>query len=415
MARLSAVFGSASRNGPWAAMRHAALALGAVLWLGACTPATVPDGPSATQGPGASGIALGPLQSAQTDRFGRPVADDVIRVGLLLPLSGRGSDIGPAMRNAAEMALFDAGVENFELLPRDTGGTAEGAAAAAQSALVDGARLIIGPLFADDVPAVRSVAESAGVNVISFTSDRTMAGGNVLVMGFLPSSQVERVVDYAVQRGMTRYAVLAPETAYGRIVADALQGATRERGAQLTGVQFFDPNAPDYSEAVRAIASGGASYDAIMLPEGGLRLRAIAPLLPFYELQDVQVLGTGLWDEPDIGREPALVGGWFASPQPELRADFERRYQENFGAAPPRLATLAYDAVALAAVLARSPFGSTYDWPVLTDPSGFIGLDGVFRFEPTGEVQRGLAVLEVTPQGPVVVDPAPQTFVGQVF
>lgn len=413
MARLSAVFGSAALGDRWASTRRAAAALGTALLLAACAPATVTDGRSAAQAPEA--VVSAPLpEPPAADRFGRPVDERTIRVGLLLPLTGRGAELGPALLNAAEMALFDAGVPNFALLPRDTGGTPEGAAAAAEAVLADGARLILGPLFGDNVAAVRTVALSAGVNVVAFTTDRTVAGGNVLVMGFLPSTQVDRVVDYATRRGLTRYAALAPETGYGRTVVDALQRSTVMRRAELARVQFFDPNAQDYAGAVRAVADG-APFDAILLPEGGLGLRTIAPLLAFYGVEQAQLLGTGLWDEPDIGREPSLLGGWFAAPQPDLRAEFERRYRATFGAEPPRLATLAYDAVALAAVLARSPFGSSYDWTALTDPNGFVGVDGIFRFHPTGEIERGLAVLEVTRQGPAVLDPAPQSFAGPTF
>lgn len=418
MARLSAVFGSATHGSPWALLRRCTLVLGTVLWLGACTQNTVPDGPPSVQGPGPEAPGTPAADAGpqpQFDRFGRPISAETIRVGLLLPLTGRGSDVGAAMLNAAEMALFEAGVANFELLPRDTGGTPQGAASAAQSALADGARLIIGPLFGDNVPAVRQVAEGADVNVVAFTNTRTMAGGNVLIMGILPSAEVERVVAYSVNQGLSRFAVLAPDTAYGRTVVEALQQSTRDRGAELSRVGFYDPDAQDYSDAVRAMATDGTPYDAIMLPEGGLRLRALAPLLPYYGIDQVRVLGTGQWDEPGLGREPALVGGWYAAPQANLRTGFEQRYRRLFGSTPPRLATLAYDAVAMAAVLSRSSGGATYDWAALTDPSGFAGLDGLFRFRPNGEIERGLAVMEITPEGTAVRDPAPTSFTAPAF
>src|SRR3546814_3649974 len=113
------------------------------------------------------------------------------------------------------------------------------------------ARRILGPLFGDDVPSVRAAASDAGVNVVSFTTDRTMAGGNVAVMGVLPSSQVNRVVEYGLRQGLMRYAVLAPETAYGRAVVEALQQSTRSRGGDLATVRFYDPSAQEYSGAVQ--------------------------------------------------------------------------------------------------------------------------------------------------------------------
>jgi len=393
-------------------VRQGAAALGLALLLGACAQTTVTERPSEAQAPDA---IIGEQAAPVLDRFGRPVDEERIRVALLLPLTGRGSEIGPGMLNAAEMALFDAGVSNFELLPRDTQGTPEGAAAAAQSAIADGARLILGPVFAGEVRPVRTVAKPAGVNVISFSTNRNMAGDNVLVMGVLPSTQVERVVEYTLSQGLTRYAILAPDSAYGRTVVEALEETARNAGGQVVAVQYFEPRAQDYSGPVQAIAARAGEIDALMLAEGGARLRTMAALLPFHGLDNVQLLGTGLWDDARIGREPTLIGGLFAAPEPQLRANFERRYRDTFGSAPPRLATLSYDAVSLATVLARSPFGSTYDWNALTDPSGFIGLDGIFRFLPTGEIERGLAVLEVTAEGPVVRDPAPQSFVGAAF
>lgn len=412
MARLSAVLGCALLRDRWTAVRQGAAALGLALLLGACAQTTVTERPSEAQAPDA---IIGEQAAPVLDRFGRPVDEERIRVALLLPLTGRGSEIGPGMLNAAEMALFDAGVSNFELLPRDTQGTPEGAAAAAQSAIADGARLILGPVFAGEVRPVRTVAKPAGVNVISFSTNRNMAGDNVLVMGVLPSTQVERVVEYTLSQGLTRYAILAPDSAYGRTVVEALEETARNAGGQVVAVQYFEPRAQDYSGPVQAIAARAGEIDALMLAEGGARLRTMAALLPFHGLDNVQLLGTGLWDDARIGREPTLIGGLFAAPEPQLRANFERRYRDTFGSAPPRLATLSYDAVSLATVLARSPFGSTYDWNALTDPSGFIGLDGIFRFLPTGEIERGLAVLEVTAEGPVVRDPAPQSFVGAAF
>jgi len=124
----------------------------------------------------------------------------------------------------------------------------------------------------------------------------------------------------------------------------------------------------------------------------------------------VQLLGSGLWDTPEIGGDPALVGGWFASSPPEARQEFERRYNATYGHNPPRLASLGYDAAALAAVMARGQAGEPFSQQAILNPSGFTGVDGLFRFTPNGLVQRGLAVLQVEPQGASVVSPAPQSF-----
>ena len=147
-----------------------------------------------------------------------------------------------------------------------------------------------------------------------------------------------------------------------------------------------------------------------MIPESGLKLRALAAMLPFFDVTNVQLLGTGEWDGAELGLEPDLVGGWYAAPQPELRIEFERRYRTLFGQPPPRLATLAYDAVALAAALSRIQGRPAFDTATLTNPNGFAGMDGVFRFNQNGVVERALAILEVTQDGSVVRVPAAQSF-----
>jgi len=383
----------------------AVLALAALVLAG-CGTVSVPQ-PEQPQQPAAQ-----PVGQAQriTDRLGRAEEPGAVKVALLVPLSGRGSEIGPALQNAAEMAVLEVGARSFELLPRDTGGTAQGAAAAARAVLEEGADLIIGPLFSESVRPVGQAAAAEGVNVIAFTTDASVAGGNVLVMGFVPADQVDRVVGYGVSRGLNGYALLAPGSPYGQTVGDALREATARHGAELVAAELYQSGGREFSAPVERLAQQADAIDAIMLPDAGLRLRTIAPLLPYYNMDTEQVMGTGLWDGQNVGIEPALIGAWFAAPDPDLRAEFVADYRANFGQAPPRLATLAYDAVSLAAFLAQGRDGEPYTLANLTDPSGFIGADGIFRFGPEGVAERGLAVLEVTADGARVIDPAPVSF-----
>jgi len=334
-----------------------------------------------------------------------------VRVALLLPLSGANAILGNAMLDAAQMALFDAADDKLELAPHDTQGTPQGAAEAAQAALADGARLIIGPLLAGEVEAVKPVTQAANVPVLAFSTSTALAGGGVYLMGFLPRQEIERVTAFAHAKGVSHFAVLAPRSPYGEIAVEALRAATQAQGASLDRIDYYDPAQSDLTPVVKRFAAGH-DYDALLLPEGGARLRTLAPLLPYYEIdtEKVRFLGTGLWDEPGLGAEPALTGSWYAAPPPGLRADFERRFLDLYHRAPPRLSTLAYDATALAAVLARGDHGADFSAAALTNPNGFAGVDGIFRLRPDGLVQRGLAVLEVHRDGNVVVDPAPETF-----
>lgn len=367
-------------------------------------------------------------------------------VALLLPLSGPHAALGQALQDAAFLALSEVGDPRLVLLPRDTGGTEEGAAAAAAQALAEGARLILGPVFRDAVRGAAGPARAHGVNVVAFSTDRSVAGDGVYLMGFTPEQQVARVLRYAADSGLTRFAALAPSSAYGYAVVQILQRLIDEQGLRFAGVEFYGVDGSGAEEAVKRLAHyqvrqdwlsqrrqelqrigdaqarrelrrlrdagtyGKLPYDALLLPEGGQVLRLVAPFLPYYDIDGVRLLGTGLWDDPSIVREPSLAGGWFAAPSPALANDFFRRFQAAYGERPPRIASLAYDAAALASVLASGLAGPRFDAETLTTASGFAGSDGIFRFGPDGIAQRGLAVLEVTPEGFRVVDPAPASF-----
>jgi hypothetical protein len=215
-------------------------------------------------------------------------------------------------------------------------------------------------------------------------------------------------------------------------MGDALRDLAAASGATLTKIEYFDPRAPDPAAVVKRFLLGGgassgmgppgtaptpvpaanAGFDALLLPEGGAQLKQIAHQLREAGLDTAQVrlLGSGLWDDPTIAGEPALYGGWFAASPPEPRREFESRFQATYGHAPPRLASLAFDSAALAAVLAKNGGPDPFSQEAILNPSGFTGVDGLFRFTQEGLVQRGLAVLEVQPQGTVVVSPAPANF-----
>lgn len=337
-----------------------------------------------------------------------------MKVGLLVPLTGEAAPLGNALLDAAMMALFDIGDGRLTLLPRDTGGTAEGAAAAAESALQEGAALIIGPLFSHSVSAVAPLARERGVNVVAFSTNRTVAGEGVYLIGFVPDQQVRRIVDFAGARGLRRLAVLAPESPYGSTVSLAAEQAAPGAGMAVVQAESFPADGRDADPAVRRLARRFQvdPFDALLLAEGGGTLRAVAPLLPYHDVSPSQVklLGTGLWDDPQLAREPTLVGGWYAAPSPTAGVAFLDRFEQTYGRRPARLASLAYDATALAAVLAQGGGEARFDATSLGNPNGFAGIDGIFRFGPDGVAERGLAVMEITRTGPRVLDEAPQSF-----
>ncbi len=355
----------------------------------------------------------------------RPPAAGPTKVALLVPLSGANAELGKAMLEAAQLALFNTDSERLTLVPRDTAGTAEGAASAAKSAIADGAQLLIGPLLAAEVEAVKPIARDAKINVIAFSTATQLAGGNVFLMGFQPRQEVVREVSFARDKGLSKFAALAPNSQYGHLMTDSLRDAATASGGSVAKVEYLDPRAADPSAAVKRLLSSGvtaptpgassappasAAFDALLLPEGGAQLKQIARQLKEagLDLAQVRLLGSGLWDDPSIAGETALDGGWYAASPPEPRREFESRFQATYGHPAPRLASLAFDAAALAAVLGKS--GEPFSHEAILNPSGFTGVDGLFRFTSQGLVQRGLAVLEITPRGKIVVSPAPQNF-----
>jgi branched-chain amino acid transport system substrate-binding protein len=360
-----------------------------------------------------------PLATAQnghnnsTPYYNAPAAPGVpsdlppVKIGILVPLSGSQADLGQAMLNAAQLALFDVNAKNITIVPRDT---TMGAAKAANEVLAEGAQIILGPLFAQDVKTVTPIARARNVPVIAFSTDWTAAADNTYIMGFLPFGQVTRVVDYAIQHGAHNFGALIPQTPYGIAVNSSLKNELQRQKISSPYSLIFNPSNID--GASKQIAQN--KFDALLLPIGGAQLNQVANALhESNPVSQTHLIGTGLWDDvPQVGSQ--LQGGWFAAPDPKLRAAFNNSYHDTYGAAPPRLATLAYDATALAAALSvkgqhqnGQPAFSRAD---LTDPNGFAGLDGVFRFRPDGLAERGLAVLELQSGGAVVIDPAPTHF-----
>lgn len=395
-----------------------ALLLGSA--LAACGPAVREPGGQQTS-LGATATPGGAAQPSGSENAGAGVAP---RVALLVPLTGANAEIGKAMQNAAALAVQDVADNKFVLLPRDTKGTPEGAKAAAEQVLADGATLILGPLLSANVKAIEPLAREKQVNIISFSSDKTVAGDGAFVMGFLPGDQVRRIIGFAASKGRLKIAVLAPDTPYGRLVADVARAAAADAGATLVKTAFYDATAADLSATVRVFAEykqrtkrqrkegTGLDFDAVLLPEGGVRLLQVAPLLPFFDVDPdkVMFLGTGQWDSPIVYREPNLIGGYFAAPPPTARTAFMAEYKAAFGGEPPRLATLAYDATALAAMLAKAPTGVDFSVAKLTAQDGFSGADGIFRFRADGTAERGLAVIRIEKNAFTIVDPSRQTF-----
>jgi hypothetical protein len=372
------------------------LILGAPL-LGACSGVTNPFGSQS----GSSGAPQQPLVAGTGQ----------VKVGLILPLSASGNAgvAALSMKNAAEMALAEFQNPNIQLLIKDDAGTPQGASQGTQQALDEGAEIILGPLFASSVPAAAQLTRARGVSVIAFSTDSSVAGRGVYLLSFLPESDVNRIIEYAAGTGKRSYAALLPENAYGNVVEAAFKQAVGRRSGRIVA---FEKYGADRAAAARTVAQALGQADALFLADDGDSVVTVADALTAAgaNLKNIQLLGTGLWDNPRVFASPALQGGLYAAPDPSGFRSFSARYRAKFGSDPVRTATLAYDAVALVAALARTQGPQRFAPEVLTNPSGFAGIDGLFRFRPDGSNERGLAVMKVTTGGGVPVAGSPKSF-----
>jgi ABC-type branched-subunit amino acid transport system substrate-binding protein len=343
---------------------------------------------------------------------GSAIGAGQVKVALILPLSASGNAglAAQSMRNAAEMALAEFNAPNIQLLVKDDAGTVQGAQQAAQQALDEGAEILLGPLFAHSVAPVGQLARGRGVPVIAFSTDANVAARGVYLLSFLPESDVDRIVGYAASQGRRSYAALVPDNAYGTVIQAAFQQTAARRGARVVALERYAQDAQQ-QEAISRVVQASAAADAIFIPDGSDAVGVVQGLTAAGAKLS-QLLGTGLWDDPQIFSNPALQGAWFAAPETTGYRNFATRYRTRFGRDPVRTATLAYDAVSLVAALVKTQGPQRFSDQILTNTSGFSGIDGIFRFRPDGTNERGLAILRVTNGGGQVVSPAPKSFSG---
>jgi len=337
-----------------------------------------------------------------------------VKAGLILPLSGSGnaSVAAQAMRNAADMAIAEFNAD-LQLLVKDDAGNADAARQGAQQALDEGAEIILGPLFAQAVSFAGQVARARNVPVIAFSTDTNVASSGVYLLSFLPQSDVDRIVQYAAANGKHSYAALIPDNPYGTVVEAAFKQAVAKRGGQIVALERYPHDKAAMAGPVKNIALAATRADALFIPDGGDAVPDVVGALVGggVNTKKIQLLGTGLWGEdPRINATAALDGGWYAAPDGAGFRAFAARYRSRFNQDPARMATLAYDAVALIAALVKTQGPQRFTQPVLTNPSGFAGIDGLFRFRADGTNDRGLAVMRVTAAGAQVIAPPPKSF-----
>ncbi len=389
-------------------------------------------------GGGGAPIGLGTGQPSLV-----PAAPPSGRVALLAPLSGPRADLGQALAQAAQVALAVPGAPMLDV--KDTGGTPEGAAAAAQAAIAGGAGLIIGPLMSTEAAAVAPVARAASVAVLAFTNDPSQAQPGVWTLGITPGQQVRRLVAAVQGQNRSQIAALLPDNDFGHVMGQALMQACTANGLPPPNIVFHQAGMASINTTARGLADYAnrrgpidaqikqaralgspegrrqaqdlaktpippPSFSALLLADTGEALAEVASVLPYYDVDrsQVQIMGPSLWASPSSG-SGQVTGAWYAAPDPAARAGFEQAYAAKYGVPPPVVADLAFDAASIARVLGAS---GGYSIAALTQPAGFLGADGWLELLPDGQVRRGLAVFRVVRGGPEMIEPAPQSAAG---
>lgn len=380
-------------------------AIGLGLALSACQ-TVVPRGPAPA--PERPTSAPAPTPPAPRVESGIPQDVERQRIALLVPLTGANAAVGQSLANATQLAILDTKTDRIRITTYDTN---RGAAVAAQQALADGNRLILGPLLAEDVRLAAPIARRAGVPILTFSNDVSVAGDGVYLLGYAPQQSIERVVRYSVSRGIKEFAGLVPNGLYGERAATALLRAVEANGGQVLGLQTYDRAPGALAAAVTRLARN-APYRAVLIADSGATSALAVPLLRRSGGQGAQILGTDLWNtETSIASTPALAGAWYASVSNGLYRQYAQKYRARFGVAPFRLSSLAYDGVLLTVRIARDwPVGRPFPEAALADKGGFAGLDGAFRFGADGVSERALEVQEIRGGTSVTVSPAPSGF-----
>ncbi|MCW1918516.1 penicillin-binding protein activator [Rhodobacter sp. KR11] len=347
-----------------------------------------------------------------------------VPVALLVPSgSGEATDdlIAQGLENAARMAIADLGDVKIDLRVYPTAANPDQAASQASKAVTDGAKVILGPFYALEAAKVGATVAPAGVPVLSFSNNPSVAGGNVFILGQTFESTAGRLASFAVSRGLTRIMVVSDETPAGEAGKAAIQTAIGASGGQIAAAGSYPFSQNGIVQAVTAIAASAKSSNAqavFLTADTGGALPLLTQLLMENGINPAatQYIGLTRWDIPTANlTQPGVQNGWFAMPDPNLAQAFLTRYQSTYGAAPHATAGLAYDGIAAVGALVKQGGLAQVSAQGLTQPQGFVGVGGIFRLNGNGTSQRGLAVAQIVNQQVQIIDPAPQSFGGAGF
>lgn len=346
-----------------------------------------------------------------------------VPVALLVPRGGSASDdlLANSLENAARLAMRDLSGVAIDLRVYATAGNAATAASVATQAVNDGAKIIIGPVYAEAANAAGVAAAGAGVNVLAFSNNTTIAGGNVFVLGPTFQTTADRLVSYAASQGKSRIVVVSAQDVAGQLGRSAIQNAISRSGATLAGSVDYPLSQQGVIDAVPRIKStvDSSGADAVFMTSStASALPLLAQLLPEAGIQPTvtQYIGLTRWDIPSPTLSlPGLQGGWFALPDPARSAAFSAKYQAAYGSTPHPIASLGFDGIAAVGALVAKGNSNALTGAALTQGAGFQGASGIFRLRSDGTNDRGLAIATIRNNQVVVIDAAPQSFGGAGF
>ena len=374
------------------------LAIASALWLAACDSLPTPS-------------ANGP----------RLNAGDPVQVALLVPAgSGQAGDeaLAQSLENAARLAMAELQGVEVDLRVYRTAGDAQTAATVAAEAVSDGAKILLGPVYAASANAAGAAVAGRGVNVLSFSNNTGIAGGNVFVLGHTFENTANRLTAYAVGQGNSNIMIAYGNDTAERQGRDAIATAIGVYGGSFAGETSFELSQNGVVQAVSEVTdtANASGANAIFYTSGTAGALPILTQLVSengIDPTETQFIGLQRWDIPPSARDlPGLQGGWFALPSPSLTTQFEARYEAAYGEPPHPIAGLAFDGIAAIGALVSAGNAGSLSAAALTQPTGFVGVNGIFRFRPDGTNERGLAIATIIDKQVTVIDPAPRSFAG---
>lgn len=321
----------------------------------------------------------------------------ILKIALLLPLTGEKKELGQALSKSAELGLFNLSSRpSLEIFLRDTAGDPETAREALSNLLKEQEiDLILGPLTADETSAITPLAWEKVIPILSFSNVSKVAGDNVFIMGFSPEEQIKEAVNFALSQNLATFAIIAPIGEYGHLIVDSVrQSLYSFPHAKLKDIIFYTPSGTDLEEKIKTLNL--TDIQVLIIPEGGERLLQIVTLLnkdALYQTIKPKIIGSGQWDDTSTLTNPLLQGAWFPGTRLDRRAEFNADYFQSYGQTPPRIASLGYDGIGVASEMLASPTSSVIE--VLTRSQGFQGVDGAFHFTPQGVCIRTWSMYEV--------------------